>query len=170
MVDWQALEGIGGVATAVAVVVALVLGLVQVRHMAAQRREVAVFEALRQMLAPEFVAAVDRILQLPDDAAPDAIARDADTRRAIVQAYFVFEMAGMMVHDRIIPLHDADRIFGGMLRTCWRKVRRYSEAERQRLGSPSVAEWFQWLYERMEADPAPGKREGAHVAFRHWSR
>lgn len=168
MVDWQALEGIGGVATAIAVVVAVVFGVVQSRIMAAQRRELAVFEPLRQMLAPSFVAALDMISQLPDDAPAEEIARDPQMRQAIVQAYFVFEMAGMMVHDRILPLHDADRMFGGMLRTSWRKVRRYSEWERERLGSPSVAEWFQWLYERMEADPAPGKHEGAHVAFRGW--
>jgi hypothetical protein len=29
-------------------------------------------------------------------------------------------------------------------------------------------EWFQWLAERMEQYPAPGKAQGAAAAFRDW--
>jgi hypothetical protein len=29
-------------------------------------------------------------------------------------------------------------------------------------------EWFQWLAEQLEAHPAPGKAEGAHLVFKDW--
>jgi hypothetical protein len=38
MVDWQMLEGIGGVATAVAVIIAVGFGIVQFRQLESQRK------------------------------------------------------------------------------------------------------------------------------------
>lgn len=168
MVDWQALEGIGGIATAIAVVIALVFGIAQVRLQAAQRRDLAAAEVVAPMLTPEFLAAFDRVVQLPDDADPGLFRDDEALRRALLQVDFTFETAGAMVHARILPLHEVDRMIGGAVRLSWRKARRYVEVERERLGSPSRGEWWQWLVERMNEDPAPGKEEGAHVAFREW--
>ncbi len=108
MVDWQALEGIGGVATAVALVI------------------------------------------------------------AVLQLAFVFETAGAMVYDGVLPLHFVDRIMGGITRFSWRRAAAYTRSERERMGSPSAGEWWQWLVERMDEDPAPSRKEGAHVAFRDW--
>lgn len=170
MVDWQALEGIGGIATAIAVLIALVFGVVQVRLQAAQRRDLATAEVLSAMLTPEFLSAIDMLLELPDDAAPAAFRDDPALRRALLQVDFTFETAGAMVHARTLPLHEVDRLIGGVVRETWRKARRYVVEERERRSSPTRAEWWQWLVERMEEDPAPGKREGAHVAFRGWRR
>jgi hypothetical protein len=37
-------------------------------------------------------------------------------------------------------------------------------------GASALAEWFQWLAERLEEDPAPGKAQGAWVAHEAWKR
>lgn len=77
------------------------------------------------------------------------------------------EAAGLRVFECVLPLHLVDRQMGGMARVDWRKVRRYVEAERAS-GYVNVGEWWQWLVERMELDPTPGKTRGTHVAFRDW--
>jgi len=44
----------------------------------------------------------------------------------------------------------------------------YRQRQRREQNVPNMAEWFQWLAERLEAHPAPGKEEGAHISQRHW--
>jgi hypothetical protein len=170
MVDWQMLEGVGGVATAIAVIVALAFGVAQLRQATVQRHELATAELLAHMLSPEIVRALDRIVQLPVDAPPEAIAEDPSLRQDVRLADFTLEGAGVLVYERRIPLHDIDRMMGGMIRLAWSRVRAYTLAERERLGSQSIGEWWQWIVERMDEDPAPGKHEGAHIAFRAWRR
>lgn len=169
-VDWQALEGIGGLATAVAVVIAIVFGVQQLRETKGQRLQAAATATIANWLDPAFIAGFDRLLALPDDADPETIRRDEALRHAVLKVDFAIEGVGVLVFERAVGLHAADHWMGGVVRTGWRKVRRYVEAERTRLGSASVGEWWQWLADRMEEDPAPGKREGAHVAFRTWRR
>lgn len=169
-VDWQALEGIGGVATAIAVVIALVFGVVQIRLQAGQRRDLASAQILANMLTREFVEAIELVLALPDDAPADLVRDRPEVRKAVVQLDFAFEALGTMVHARLLPLHDVDRLMGNLLRASWRRARAFTDAERERLGEPSRGEWWQWLVERMDEDPAPGKAQGAHVAFRAWRR
>ena len=59
-----------------------------------------------------------------------------------------------------------DRIGGGVVRGTWRRLHGWVEAERVAMRTPNVGEWWQWLYERMEANPAPGKAAGAYVSFK----
>jgi len=168
MVDWQALEGIGGIATAVAVFIALVFGIAQVRLQAAQRRETATTVTVGEFLQPGLVESADLILQLEDDADPAAITSNERIRRAVLHVNFAIEYLGAYVYDGTLDLHSVDRFIGGFVRVGWRKLRRYMDAERARLGTPNIGEWWQWLVERLDEDPAPGKALGAHVAFRKW--
>lgn len=168
MVDWQMLEGIGGVATAIAVIIAVTFGILQFRQMETQRRQAATQHYLASVSTPQVVNAVQRLLKLPDDAPPEMIASDPQLRQELVYLDWAMEGAGLFVYNRAADLHDVDRIMGGFTRGVWRKVRRYVEAERA--DWPNFGEWWQWLVERMDEDPAPGKREGAHVAFRSWRR
>ena len=168
MVDWQMLEGIGGVATAAAVVFAVLFGVVQYRQFERQRRQAAANAYLANMLMPDVVSAIQRIMRLPDDAPPQQIASDSQLTHDVVSLGFAFEGLGSFVHARTVDLHEVDRMTGGLIRGAWRKVRPFVEWQR---GSwPNFGEWWQWLVERMEEDPAAGKKEGAHLAFRSWRR
>lgn len=169
MVDWQMLEGIGGIATAIAVIIAVAFGLAQIRESARQRRDVVATQLLSSMLTPEFLAAYDRVVRLADDTPAVTIRDDPATRHAVLVLDFTLEEVGAMVFERILPLHFVDRQIGGMARATWRKARGFVEDERTRANA-NFGEWWQWVVERMDEDPAPGKREGAHVAFRDWSR
>ena len=75
-----------------------------------------------------------------------------------------------MVFERVVDHRLLDRMVGGAVRGTWRRLRRWVEAEREESRIPNVGEWWQWLYERLEADPDPGKARGAHIAYRGRSR
>lgn len=162
------LGAIASLATAVAVVVAVVFGIVQVRLQAAQRRDLATMEMLRGMLTREFAEALDRVFSLPDGARPEDVRADAELRKAILLIDFTFESAGVMIHDRLLDLHETDKLMGGLVRIVWRKLGPFIEDERRLQGSPSRGEWMQWLAEQLHEHPVPWKAQGAHVAFRGW--
>lgn len=168
MVDWQMLEGIGGVATALAVIVAVIFGYAQYRQAELQRRQAATHEYLANFTKRESVDAIQRMMQLPDAAPPEILERDETLRRDIIAMAFAIESVGALVYSRTVDLHEVDRVAGGFIRDGWNKVKPF--VEHQRTTWPSLGEWWQWLVERMEQDPAPGKSVGAHVAFRDWKR
>jgi hypothetical protein len=64
----------------------------------------------------------------------------ATLRGAVLQLDFVFETAGVMVHDGVLPPHTP-------------------KSERERMNRQAAGEWWQWLVERMDKDPAPGRKE-----------
>ena len=76
------------------------------------------------------------------------------------------EMWGSLVFEGVVDHHMLDRMVGGWVRGTWTRLRRWVEAERAESRNPNVGEWWQWLYERLEADPDPGKARAAYVAYR----
>jgi hypothetical protein len=153
-------------ATTVAVVVAVVFGIAELRRVARERRDAAAVEIVRAAQTPEIIRAVGRILKLPDDADPQVIRSDPALLEAAMAVYFACEMWGSIVFEGVIDLHLLDRMVGGWVRSAWVRLRRWIAAERIDNRNPNVGEWWQWLYERFEADPEPGKAQGAHIAFR----
>lgn len=87
---------------------------------------------------------------------------------ASVSEYIVTDISGDSVEP--LPATAAPRTVGGWVRGSWTRLRRWVEAERAESRNPNVGEWWQWLYERLEADPDPGKAQAAHVAYRGRSR
>jgi hypothetical protein len=153
-------------ATTVAVVVAVVFGIAELRRVARERRDAAAVEIVRAAQTPEIIRAVGRILKLPDDADPQVIRSDPALLEAAMAVYFACEMWGSIVFEGVIDLHLLDRMVGGWVRSAWVRLRRWIAAERIDNRNPNVGEWWQWLYERFEADPEPGKAQGAHIAYR----
>lgn len=154
------------VITTTAVVVGVVFGLLEVRQALRTRRDYAAVEVVRSVQAQEIHAAVDTILKLPKDAEPEVIRRDPAMSQAANLVYFASEMFGSIVYEGVVDLHTLDRMVGGWVRATWQRLRRWVEAERVDNQTPNVAEWWQWLYEMLEADPDPGKSVGVHIAYR----
>jgi len=50
----------------------------------------------------------------------------------------------------MVPLNVVDELLGGTVRVAWRKLRGYVEYERDRAGSQTNWEWFQWLAEQLD--------------------
>ena len=154
------------VATSVAVIVAVVFGLTEIRRGARDRRDRAAVEVVRSVQTQESFRAVGKILNLPDDADPELIRSDPALFEAAMLVYFACEMLGSIVFERVVDLHTLDRMVGGWVRATWVRLRRWIESERIEDRNPNVGEWWQWLYEQLEADPDPGKAVGTHVAYR----
>ncbi len=154
------------VVTAFAVVIGVVFGLVQLRQANRNRRDLAAVDIVRTVQTQEVRLAVRHIFSLPEDADPDTIRNDPEVLAAALAVDSACEMWGCMVFEGVVDHHALDRMVGGWVRGTWTRLRVWVESERVETRNVNVGEWWQWLYELLEADPDPGKKSGAHVAFR----
>lgn len=169
MVDWQALEGVGGVATALAVVIAVGFGVQQLRATAQQRRDAAALAFFQAWADPHIMHQLDLVYALPDAAPAEVVERSAaDMRDAAYATYVRFELLGLMVYQRMASLDMANEWAGGAVRVAWRKLRPWIEAKRAASSSQRPGEWFQWLAERLAGMPARDETIGAPVAHKDW--
>src|SRR5262245_16632588 len=143
------------VATTVAVVVALVFGLAELRRGRRERRDQAAIEIIRSVQQQQIHEAASKILKLPNDADPELIHGDPELQNAATLVHFAAEMFGSLVFEGVVELHVLDRMNGGWLRDCWHRHSLWVDAERVAEGRVNVAEWWQWLVERLDADPDP---------------
>lgn len=161
--DWSLVfDGI----TAIAVVVGIAFAVMEIRHAVRDRHDHAAVEIVRTVQTQEIRRAATKILALPDDLAPDVIRSDPELLEAALANYSACETWGSMVYEGVVDHRMLDRMVGGWVRGTWRRLRRWVEAERAEQRNPNMAEWWQWLYELLEADPDPSKVRGAHVSFR----
>jgi hypothetical protein len=154
--------------TTIAVVIGVGFGLVEIRRAARERRDRAAVEVVRSVQTQDIQRAVGLIMNLPDDADPELIRRDPALLDAAMLVYFACEMFGTFVFEGVVELHTLDRMVGGWVRSTWLRLRRWIIAERMENRNVNEGEWWQWLFERLEAEPDPGKALGAHVAYRNW--
>jgi hypothetical protein len=159
---------VAAAASSLAVLVALVIGVLTLRQWQRARHLTAAAELVRTVLTPDFTRAIARVVELPERAPVESIATP-DLLHAITVVTHGFEGLGVLVFHRLLPLHLVDHLAGGYVRASWRRLQPYIEARRGTLG-PMFGEWFQWLAERMNEDPAPGKSVGAYLAHREWKQ
>lgn len=152
--------------TTAAVVLGVIFGLGEFRQTARNRRDHGAVDVVRTVQTREVRQAVARILKLPDDVDPEVIRTDAGLLDAALAVDSACEMWGSMVYEGVVDLHMMDRMIGGWVRGTWSRLHRWVEAERADNRNANVGEWWQWLYERLEADPDPGKAQAAYVAYR----
>lgn len=158
-------------ATTIAVVVAIVFGLVQARIARRQRADALVQDAIHMAQSEHVVEAIREVLELPGtltfttfEALPNS------SKYAVFRAGYALDSLGWMVYRRMIAFHDVDQIMGGAVRGLWKKLRPMMDEQRIKEGNPCSLEWLQWMAEQMDKDPAPGKAIGAHIAFKEWAR
>lgn len=158
---------IANVASAISVVVALGFGVLQIRQMRKTRALFTSAELVHAMQTPEFAESVRLVLTLPVKADPALIRDNPEMARAVLNLSHVYESLGVLVYHRIIHLHLVDDLMGGYVRESWAKIGPYVFSRREELGV-YYGEWMQWLAERMDEYPSPGKNRGAHVAHKSW--
>ena len=158
---------IANLASAVSVVVAVSFGVLQIRQMRKTRALFTSAELVHAMQTQEFARSVRLVLTLPDEADVALVRDNAEMAQAVLSLSHVFESLGVLVFHRIIHLHLVDDLMGGYIRECWTKMRPYVLFRRSEMGV-YYGEWMQWLAERMESFPSPGKNIGAYIAHRAW--
>jgi hypothetical protein len=126
-------------------------------------------ELVHTLLTPEFTRAIARIVDLPENADSGAISARPGLPEDVNVVSHAFESLGVLVFHRLLPLHLVDHLVGGYVRASWKRAGPYIVARRTAIGA-NLGEWYQWLADRMEEDPAPGKDVGAQVFHRAWRR
>jgi hypothetical protein len=152
--------------TATAIVAGVVFGLIELRQAGRNRRDYAAADIVRTVQTQEVRRAVRRVFDLAEDADPAAIRDDPAMLEAALAVDSACEMWGSLVFEGVVDPHMLDRMVGGWVRGTWRRLRLWVEAERVASGNPNIGEWWQWLYELLEADPDPGKSQGAYISYR----
>jgi hypothetical protein len=157
------------VVTFVTLLAGLLFGLLEVRQARRARAEKGALDVLRLAITPEHIHASYAILDIPENAPPDVVGESQELRRAANTLMVQYEYLGNLVYQRIVPLQTLDLLVGGVIRACWTRLRPYIAQQRQERNLPNIAEWFQWLAERLEEFGRPEKALGSHVAFRDWT-
>ncbi len=152
--------------TAIAVVIGIIFGLFELRQATRNRRDHAAVDIVRTVQTQEVRQAVRRIFDLPLDADPQLIRNDPELLAAALAVDSACEMWGCMVFEGVVDHQLLDRMVGGWVRGTWTRLRAWVESERIETQSVNVGEWWQWLYELLDADPDRGKTLGAHIAYR----
>ena len=156
---------IAAVVSSLPVLVAVVFGVLTLGQWRRTRYLSAAAELVHTIQTPEFTRGIARVMELPQNA--DSAQIDAETAAAILTVAHVFESLGVLVFHRLLPLHLVDHLLGGYVRASWRRTGRYVESRRVTVGA-MFGEWFQWLAERLDEYPAPGKSESAAIVHRDW--
>jgi len=144
--------------------------LIELRNAIRSRRELAAIDIVRAVQTQEIRRSVATIMAMPDDLAAEVVRSDPKLLDAALAVDSACEMWGSIIYEGIADLHTVDRMCGGVVRGCWQRLRLWFADDRLRNRSPNEGEWFEWLYNMLEADPAPGKLEGAHVSYRGRTR
>jgi hypothetical protein len=156
------------IATLITVITGLVFGVMEVRRASRARADKGALDVLGIAVNPHHIEASYAILELPENAQQELVARSPDLKRASDTLMVNYEYLGNLVYQRIVPLETLDLLVGGIIRASWKRLRPYIEEQRIEKNLPNMAEWFQWLAERLEEYGRPEKSIGTHIAFKDW--
>lgn len=156
------------IATLVTIIAGVVFGVMEVRRESRARKDKGALDVLSIAVSPEHIEASYAILELPENARPELVAKSPELKRAANTLMVQYEYLGNLVYQRIVPLKTLDLLVGGIIRASWKRLRPYIEEQRNEKNLPNVAEWFEWLAERLDEYGLAGKALGTHVAFKDW--
>lgn len=163
------IETIAQLLSAAAVTAGVILALVQLRQFRQLRERTSAMELLHSFQTPEFAKAIVLVYGLPDGLSRDEIIeRLGDDLHLVYAMTTTWESLGVLVFRREISLDMVADFFSGPIVLSWQKLQNYFREEREKMGRPTIGEWFEWLRDRLvEAEfktpPLP-----AHIEHRGW--
>ena len=154
---------------AIVVVGGLGFAVIQLQQYRQQRRETAAIELLRSFHNPEFSRALRAVLALPIGVgAADLAKSDDGDKDAVMVVVLTFESIGVMVFRGIAPLEMVNELLGGVCVESWTRLDRLMQDSRNATGRKTIAEWFQWLAERLDEHHRRYGRPPAYEQYRDW--
>ncbi|MEA3190395.1 MAG: hypothetical protein QOD77_977 [Thermoplasmata archaeon] len=148
-------------------VVGAAFAFYQLLQVERSRKDSAALQTVTSFNTQEFRTAFAKVYTLPLGASAQQV-RDAgrDMEDAATTVMMTFEMMGVLVHSRMVPIETVDQAIGGFLRESWRRLEPYVQWKRAEVQSVRWGEWYQWLYEHLATNPR--RQVGAYEAFREW--
>ena len=142
---------IANLALALSFVVGLIVGIVQVRVAARDRRERLTLETLREFQSREFVELMHFIFYREMPTSREAMtALSVEEQISIMQFAQEMESLGILVAERLIDIDLVDKTLGSFVTSSWEKYKTLFLEIRQKQPDPFLGEYFQWLAERIE--------------------
>lgn len=142
---------IANISLALSFIIALIFGIAQVKTAARDRRERLTLDALRNFQTQEFA---ELILHVTSGKIPtsrkEMEALPAKERIMFVQFAQQMESLGLLVAERLINLDLVDKTIGSLVSTAWDKYKPVMLELREKTPDPFLAEYFQWLAERID--------------------
>jgi len=164
------LSTLADIAQALAVVIALIFGVVQVRNMRDRRRREAMFSLVHSLQTREMLGALLTLDELPAGLSTSELKGRLGERFIDIQVLLgTWESLGIMVFHGEVDLALVDDFYSGSIVHSWAKLRKMVEEVRRESSRETRWEWFQWLAERMLEREASSPPEPAHRAHRQWA-
>lgn len=143
---------VGNLAIALSVVVAVAFGIVQTRAVTRDRRERLAIDTIRSFQTREFAAQVHFLrIQKPPTTMAELYRLPDEDQISFIHFAQEIEMLGLLAADGAIDVQLVERTLGDFVTRSWQKYRPVIEDMRKRLPDPYLAEYFQWLAEKVEA-------------------
>jgi hypothetical protein len=162
------LANLAQVVGAIAVAVAIVFGLAQMRQFQQQRRDALAVELMRAVQDAEFTRSLLMLMTLPVNASVEDFRSRGEPFEVAAWALMgKYETLGYLVFRGIMPLDMVEELVGGLGVNLWLRLRPWALAMREEQGQPLLFEWFQWLAERLEARDRP-QAVPAYIRHRDW--
>jgi hypothetical protein len=154
---------------ALAVVVGVGFGLVQLHQIRVQREAQGGVELLRSMQAPQTASTALLLYELPDNLSRAELKARLSPAEltSVLWLASMFESMGPLIARGHVPLDLYAEYYRGGTIICWRKLQGYAEDQRAD-GYSNLFEWFQWLAERLEDNAPFDDDRPAHIAFKDW--
>ncbi len=154
-------------AAQIGIVVGTVFAGYQIIMSERSRREQVALQTVTAFNTQEFRDAFSKVNSLPLGAKAQQV-RDAgrDMEEAAMTVMMTFEMMGVLVHSRMVPIETVDQAIGGFLRESWRRLEDYVQSKRAEVKSVRWGEWYQWLFEHLATNPR--RETGAYELFKDW--
>ncbi|MHB1193875.1 MAG: DUF4760 domain-containing protein [Longimicrobiales bacterium] len=153
----------------VAIVAGMAYGAIELAQFRSEQQRQANTDLARSFLSPELMRAFAIVQGMPDSMTLETLQADyAEELPDLMFLLQTFETVGISVFRRDVELEAVDEFLGTAIIMSWSKLGRAYEGYRTANDAPSVAEWFQWLAERLQeyrkgSAPAP-----AYELHRNW--
>src|SRR6476646_5730763 len=134
MLALRVLSSVARYATLLTVLVGVIFGMVTAIQYKRTRALAAAVEVVTAIQTPAFAESIQRILMLPEDAAPELVSSKPENISAAYVVSHAFESLGVLVFYRLLPLHLVDHLIGGYVRASWKRLKPHVEAERASFG------------------------------------
>jgi hypothetical protein len=162
---------IANLALTLSFIVALVIGIAQVRAAARDRRERLTLETLRNFQTREFAELALYITahDLPDNR-EGMMALPVNEQIILFQFSQQMETLGLLVAERLINIDLVDKTLGSFVTTSWEKYKIMFMEMRESQPDPFLGEYFQWLAEKINRRMLEKPRAPFYKTKRHSRR
>jgi hypothetical protein len=141
---------IANIALALSFIVGLIFGIAQVKAAARDRRERLSLDALRNFQTHEFAQLMQFVMSHDMPATRGELdALPVDEQVMFVEFAQQMESLGILVAEKYLSLDLVDKTLGSFVSTSWQKYQAMVMHIRKTESEPFMAEYFQWLAERI---------------------